>query len=241
MKSILKALIVSLVAVGCAGADTITQTLNIPAHIPPAAGAGYTLTFDQFNVAGATLNSITVILSLSIYGGNIAFDNESESVINGTGGFGASAALASPDVALLNDDMIPVNAWGNAQLTVSQVFSLGPDDGDGAGVQTTGADYGSLEGPLTAQGAINLQINDNVSSAFWYTGVGYVGAGTYNILYDTDQIVQLLTCGPSFTGDPATAFGSVTVIYNYTPVPEPATASLAGLALLMLARRRRRA
>ena len=36
-------------------------------------------------------------------------------------------------------------------------------------------------------------------------------------------------------------YGDVTVVYNYTPVPEPATASLACAGLLMLLRRRRQA
>lgn len=231
MKTILTLPAILFLTAAVTGAAVITQTETRPDHVPPGS---YALTFDQFDTSLGTLDSIQIILSLSIYDGNMAFDNDSLDPVTGTGAFGVQGALTSTDVTLSNGT---INPWGQVQAVVSHLFNLDGTDGDSTSqFDIGGDDYDSFSGPSSSNPQ-QVSASDFVASAHF---AGYQGTGTFDVDFGTDQIVTLLSGGVAYSGLPAHSLGSVTVIYNYTPVPEPATASLAGLGALLLLRRRRR-
>ena len=228
MKKIILAISVFLLIAGVSQADTITQTNSFDG-IP---NFERTLTFDQFDDNGGayTLDSIDVRLYLTTLAGAILeVDNEDETETSGTVSYGTDGTLSSTDVGLISGG-IAFDAY--TATDTFKLLSLSPDDGDDPySVQTDGGDYGSLttvEQNDSASGLID-------SSAY----LGYIGNGTYDIIFNGDQEFDLTALGGvsgSFT--PLSANGRVEIEYTYT-IPEPATASLIMLAGLIafLARR----
>lgn len=219
----------------CAGAEIITQTESFPVNTP---GSSYNLTFNKFDTQGGKrkLDSVEIIFNLYMYGGSVAVDNDSEQTQSITANISLSGGLSSSSVALVNGAL--GTPWATVNSSISQTLNLKATTGDDiAHFNATGSDdYAEFAGPTSADPVLKT-VQDTVGSDAY---AGYQGTGTY-------VISALTTQTSSASGNAQMAltmmqtYGDVTVVYNYTPVPEPATASLAGLGMLLLLRRRRSA
>lgn len=210
---------------GVCSAATIVQTKNF-SFVPDGTAA---LTFNQFDTSIGTLTSITITTNVTKTGGSLFVDNESATPASGNISQSVTINLTSL-VGLVDAGFSPIGTGVAATSTYSA--SVGADDGDGPGVQSTGLDYdGTSFGPTS-----NSQTKDVNSLAFG----GYEGTGTYVINAGGVQGFNTSAIGGAAVAiDPATASGDVTITYTYT-VPEPSSALLGGIGCLALLRRRRR-
>ncbi|MDX2115038.1 MAG: hypothetical protein SFZ24_05370 [Planctomycetota bacterium] len=188
-----------------------------------------TLTFDKYSGPSSDIVSIKVIVELAINGGRLELDNDGEESAAGAANLGATAAISSPDVPLLNDVFQPVVS--DASAANNAAFLIGSNDGDADGsFETGGDDYFLFQGTA----ASDMQMGF-INGAFFGA---YSGGGTFNIEVDANQIFDYGAIGGiSFSGSPVTAAGTVTIIYNI--IPTPGTAALGALAGLAALRRRR--
>jgi hypothetical protein len=187
------------------------------------------LTFNQFDTSLGTLTTITIVTNVVKTGGSLFVDNESAFPASGNISQSVTINLTS-SVALIDSGFGPIGTGVSAVSTYAA--SVGADDGDGAGVQSTGLDYdGTSFGP-----ASNSQTKNVNTLAFG----GYQGIGTYVVNAGGVQGFNTSAIGGAAVAiDPATVSGDVTITYTYTPVPEPSAALLGGIGFLALLRRRR--
>jgi hypothetical protein len=211
---------------GFCSAATIVQTKGF-SFVPDGSAP---LTFDQFNSALGTLTSITITTNVTKTGGSLFVDNESATAASGNISQSVTINLTSGSVGLVDASFSPIGT--GVAATSTYAASVGADDGDGAGVQSTGPDYdGATFGPVS-----NSQTKDVNAGAFG----GYLGTGTFVINAGGVQGFNTSAIGGAAVAiDPATASGDVTITYTYTAVPEPASILLGGIGLLALLRRRR--
>jgi hypothetical protein len=205
-------LLVPLLVGSAAQAATITcfDTWG-PAVVPLAAAPLATLPL--FDPALGTLTVVSLELDADAFAGSIDWDNEAGIPTDVTLGIGAE-----------------VTAVGLAGLTVVSIplqldSALGiAADNDGA-ADFIGTDSFSVVGG----------IGNDVQSNSLVAGFGaYIGLGTFDTT--VEAVVQdfLSTTGGfgPIQQTPGSTSGTVTVTYEFTPVPEPSTAAFLGLGLL---------
>lgn len=228
---VISALLVSAVAHG----STITQIRNF-SFVP---NDNVDLTFDQFDPnAGAfgvrTLTSITIGWQLIKNGGSLFVDNESATPASGAITQTVEIDLTSSDVTFTNESLVGFGS--NITAVTSYTASVGADDGDSSDPQQYDSGGPDNDGTFFGQSSTTTG-SDNVASALF---AQYTGTGTFVINADGIQFSDTAALGGvSFSGTPSTAFGNVTVTYNYSAIPEPSAALLGGLGALLLLRRRR--
>lgn len=187
------------------------------------------LVFNKYNGLLADVDNIYIVVNLSKEGGSLFIDNDSASGGSGNITQTVRVDLSSGTVTLLDTSF---GAIGSNVSAVSSYFAtVGANDGDGAGYQfgTTDHDGTEFTTPVSASD------DGNVNSIFWNQ---YVGSGTFTInVAGIQSLNTSAISGVAGTFTPASAVGSVTVIYT---VPEPSSAMLVGLASLGLMIRRRR-
>lgn len=193
--------------------------------------------FDKYTGSVGDITGIIVELSLTSVGGLAQADNEAGSVANihvefGTSGFMISGGPALPTA--LTNPAVPITTVATAD------FTLQADDGDGAGVDTGGADYAELVG-----GNVTNSLIGNVLSANFADYVGAIGS-TFSITSIISTYLNITgASGISQGSTPPTANGFISVTYQLAPgsgVPEPGTMLLfaSGLGSLGFWRLRRR-
>jgi hypothetical protein len=225
MKTICLAVLAILVAVGSASATTITQTQTfsgIPNYTAP-------LTFNKFNPSLGTLLSVQVLVGLTVDGGTLILDNDATSSASGTFQFGAKGDIASVDVPLLNSSNQPVTA--EIQAFYSNTFNLNGNVGDGLG------DYSPLapDGMQYNGGPQSDNKNGFIGNFFLSS---YIGTGTFIVNAAADQWSNYgSVSGVEYAVSPVSSNGSVQVVYNYNPIPEPATMALLGLGFMLFRRK----
>lgn len=192
-----------------------------------------TLTFNKFNPALGSLNSIQITLNTQVNGGHIIIDNDSNSEgALGTFEFGANISLYSGDVLLL-DGGSPVPGRAQAYNLLPINLSTNIDDGDN--------DYSPLppDGTEFDGGTISDAKSGYIGNA---SKESFQGTNTYNITASASlQTNYTGTTGQIeyFVTQPLTVSSSVTVIYEYTPVPEPATIALLAIGSLLALKRKK--
>lgn len=202
------------------------QTVNFGPDTP---NFNEVLTFNQFNVDLADVESIKVKLQLDISGGSLTVDNDGVDPATVEVELGASASLSSLDVTLLNDMFQPVAA--DVDLSSMATFNLAPNDGDDDQNfdNDGGPDNGTLNGGMQSGMSMGF-----VNAAFW---ADYIGAGTFDISVDVLQLLDFGGVGGVSGGfTPTQAAGNVMIIVT---IPAPASAGVLGLGVLALGRRRR--
>ncbi|MCF8031717.1 MAG: PEP-CTERM sorting domain-containing protein [Desulfarculaceae bacterium] len=230
-------MLLALLVVALPAQADIIQTQTFGPQVPDYFPA---LTFNQYNGNLSDITGIVVELSLTSVGGLAQVDNESASIANVTVEFGTSGWLISGGPALpsvLTNPAVP------ATTVTSGSYSLGVDDGDGAGVQSGGADYAELLGTN-----ITNTLSGSVGSGNW---ADYVGAGTFNITGVINTYLSITgASGISQGSTPPTVNGFVQVTYQTntggtgSSTPEPAsllllTSGLGGLAAWRVRRKRK--
>jgi hypothetical protein len=221
---------VVLVAGSTASAGQIMQTESFGPTTPDFSG---TLTFDKFDDQGGTLTltGIKVKVQLDIDGGSAFADNDGVEPGTVDVEFGATGAISSTDVSLLDGAFQPVTA--DVDVLNLATFNLtGHQGADPIGTpefEGDGDDDQIIGGPGSdmSMGFIN--------SLFY---AEYIGLDTFEIDFDVTTAFSI--SGASGVGGgfaPVIASGNVMITYDF--IPAPGVASLLGVAGLAAARRRR--
>jgi len=203
-----------------ANAAVIVQTDTITNGPVPSASFPLTtpFTFNQFDPALGTLNSVTLTIEATA-SADVIGDNEAASAVSFTANLNGSVA-----------GTIPAAIAATAVLTQSDGPEGVDGDNDAAAdfVGTDSHDFGS--------------ISDNSSdSDFATTGLApFIGLGTVGGSVNDTQSWSVSGGGDAVTQVSNSQSTTIwTVTYDYDPVPEPSSALLGLVGLLGLARRRR--
>lgn len=188
------------------------------------------LEFDRFNPSKGTLNSIEVRVDLIIDGGSLSVDNDGLLPANLDVELGATAALSSAGVRLLDSGFMPILSGTNAVgVSTGSSFILAPENGDGATFDPTGPDG------ATHLGGIASAFDSAFVNPSFFTD--YMGTTMYDMQVAVNQLLDFGGQGGlSGQFDPVNTEVMVTVTYDFSQqVPEPATLTSAALGLLGLA------
>jgi len=193
-----------------AAAKTIEQTQSFSGY--PTYHSD--LTFNRFNPALGTLNSVWIQSSLTVNGSELLLDNDSSSPAEGDLVTGADLSITQKDTD--NDPRISSSVNSLAVHQTTHV-TVGANDGDGAGFQNKlgSADYGYVA-PL-----VNMTTtNSAYMSSSWRAD--YTGTDSFTFVANTYQGLNWGQLGGvAYQGTPLTAQGYVKIVYDYTPIPEP--------------------
>ena len=192
-----------------------------PVAVPLASTALAPLSL--FDPSLGTLTEVKLTLDADAFAGSIDWDNEAGIPTDVTLGIGAEVMITT--------------TFGNSVVVVPLQLgsALGvAADNDGA------ADFIGTDS-FSVVGGIGNDANDAVLTAALDLA-NYTGIGTFGI--DVEAIVTnfLSTTGGfgPIQQTPGQTQGTVTVAYEFIPIPEPSTALLLGLGLLGFAARARR-
>jgi hypothetical protein len=192
-------LAVMLVAAAPAMGAPLTQTL--PFQFPISPGS-QTLAFDQFDMPGCTLLSVTLELD-AWEGGNITAENDSTIAGSITVSMSGWATGTGPN--LLATALLSQSAGPAGVAATDGVPGSGPDFHDFGYVSDSGSGTNSQStnlAPYIGTGTVDIDIDAQGGWAF--EGV-------------TDATLQI---------SDFEAWGDATIIYEYTCIPEPATIAM---------------
>lgn len=225
MGNLKKILLALCLCVSTAHAGIVTQTNIITDHTPGTARkpTESNLNFNKFDTSLGTLDSVQIIFTLNMFGGSVSLDNNSTTAQEVEAYIYMRGDLTANNVDLKNNS--GKNTWTSLENEISEVFDLAEGQS------------GAFVGPTRAEANQESQ-DDYVGSAYL---AGFQGSGTYTITAITQQDSGVTETSVDYSVVHQELYGDVTIIYHYTPIPEPATASLAGLGILILLHRRRQA
>ena len=166
------------------------------------------LEFDRFDPAKGTLNSIDVRLDLIIDGGSLSVDNDGSQPANLEVELGATAALSSAGVRLLDANFAPIlSGVSTVGVSTGSFFNLSPDNGDGANFDATGPD-----GATHLGGIASAYDSAFVNSTFFSD---YLGTTMFDMQVAVNQLLNFGGQGGlSGQFDPVNTEVMVTVTYD---------------------------
>ncbi len=187
---------------------------------PVAVGATpFTVPLPKFDPALGTLTKVTLTLDAETSAGSIAFDNEAASSSDVDLGIGAEVTATGPGTLAVTAIPLQVGA--------------GTVDGDNDGAADfIGTDAFSVAGGSGADSDMDMSTLPATLALFI---AGFLGE-TFDTTIDPDVETFLSTSGGFGPIDPVPGVteGTVTVTYEFTPIPEPGTLALAGIGAILL-------
>ncbi len=186
-----------------------------------------TVPLPKFDPTLGTLTKVTLTLDAETSAGTISWDNEAPVASDITLGIGAEVTATAPSA--LTAVAVPL------QTDSGQTDA----DNDGA-ADFLGTDAFAVTGGSGSDSDMDMSTLPATLALYTATFLGE----TFDTTIDSAVETFLSTSGGFGPIDPVPGIteGMVTVTYEYVPIPEPATFTLAGigcLALALLARRRR--
>ncbi len=201
-------------------ADMVSYNVCIPIT---NVGEGMTVSLQKFNPSLGTLTGIQLLLDADASAGTITWDNESTAITTVDLGIGAKVTAIAPNTLTLI--AIPLQTGSG---------SAAPDDETGA-PDFAGDDSVTVTG---GSGCDSDTANPDAADFGLYTGTDTFAVDISSILG-----TSVVTSGGSGTSSSQAGSycGTVTVVYTYENVPEPATMGLlASGGVAMLIRRKRK-
>ena len=220
MKKNLLIIAALLLAAGTLQADIVTYT-NTSAM---ANDADTTIGLSKFDTALGTLTGIYIEYETLVSGVSVAVDNDSAVEQTGTARVQNLVNHFSVENSVLTPGLGSAVNLGELQISASQAFLLQATGADPLGFTPTGgSDYA-----IWTPGTISAISGGDLSSLIF---AQYQGAGSFNA-----TIHSIFSTTATFNGTqgyfegntPSGAFAGK-VIYTYSPIPEPATASMMAL------------
>jgi hypothetical protein len=219
---------ITLAAVGSLQAGTVTNT----ASTSMGTEQDVTISLAKFDTSLGTLTGIYIEYVTHISGAYVQIDNDASFSQNARAIAQSSVNSFSSAVRLDGTNIETDDSRLN--LYKSKLFTLGATSGDTVGsFNATGlSDYTNWN-----SGTVSATISGYVDSGVF---ADYIGSGSFDS-YINSTILSTASVGSDtyYMGNSPSGVFSAKVIYEYTPIPEPATASMMVLAglLALLARR----
>ena len=201
-------------------AATVTYTNSVTMNHNQNA----TVSLNMFDSSLGTLTGIYLEYITQLAGANVQLDNDSAQAQQGTAAVLNSANTFSTSTRITGTGISRFALYIDAQ----QVFDLGATSGDAIGAfnVTAGSDYADWS-PGTLSASSGGYVDSSVFS-------DYIGLGTF-----TGTVKSSFYTSASFDGSDGYFQGNTPngvfdgkVIYTYSPIPEPASASMAILVLI---------